>query len=65
MFSVQVLIAVGVTVGVAVAVAIVIAVAGIIFQRDPAHAAKAHPFMIPAQHPALTADTRTSELVLR
>jgi hypothetical protein len=69
MFSVQVFIALGVTVGVAVALAIVIAVAGVIVQRDPARAAKAHLFSIPAQHPAqqwaVTDDTQTRELVLR
>jgi hypothetical protein len=65
MLSVQVFIAVAVTVGVAVAVTIVLAVAGALFQRDPARTAKAHPFTIPARHPAQTDDTRTRELVLR
>jgi hypothetical protein len=67
MIGIQVLVAVAVTVGAAVAVTLALAVAGVIFQRDPARAAKAHPFTIPAQHPAEqpapTADTR--ELVLR
>jgi hypothetical protein len=65
MFSVQVFIAVAVTVGVAVAVTIALAAAGAIFQRDPARAAKAHPFTIPPQHPAQTDDTHTRERVLR
>jgi hypothetical protein len=65
MLSVQVFIAVAVTVGVAVAVTVVLAVAGAIFQRDPARAAKAHPFTIPPRHPAQTADIPTRELVLR
>lgn len=65
MLSIQVLIAVAVTVGVAVAVTIVLAVAGAIFQRDPARAANAHLFTIPARHPARTDDTPTRELVLR
>jgi hypothetical protein len=65
MFSVQVLIAVAVTVGVAVAVTIVLAVAGAIFRRDPARAAKAHPLMIPPQQPAQTDETRTRERLLR
>ncbi len=65
MFSVQVFIAVAVTVGVAVTVTLVLAGAGAIFQRDPARAAKAHPFTIPPQRPAQTYDTRTREPVLR
>jgi hypothetical protein len=65
MLSVQVLIAVAVTVGVAVTVTIVLAVAGAIFQRDPARAAKAHPLTIPPQHPAETDDTHRRERVLR
>jgi hypothetical protein len=65
MITIQVFIAVAVTVGVAVAVATLVAVAGAIFQRDPARAAKAHPFTIPAQQPAETSDTHTRELVLR
>jgi hypothetical protein len=64
MFSVQVFIAVAVTVGVAVAVTIMLAVAGAIFQHDPARAAKAHPFAIPAQGPAQAEDTQVRELVL-
>jgi hypothetical protein len=65
MLSVQVLIAIAVTVGVAVAVTIMLAVAGAIFQRDPARAAKAHPVTIPAQPSAQTDDTHARELVLR
>jgi hypothetical protein len=63
--SVQVFIAIAVTVGVAVAVTIVLAVAGAIFQRDPARAAKAYPVTIPAQRPAQPDDTYRRELVLR
>jgi hypothetical protein len=67
MFTIQVFIAVAVTVGVAAAVACLVAVAGAIFQRDPARAAKAHPLTIPPQHsaPARTVDTPARELVLR
>jgi hypothetical protein len=65
MFTIQVFIAVAVTVGVAAAVACLVAVAGAIFQRDPARAAKAHPFTIPAQHPEQPDDTQTREFVLR
>ncbi len=64
MFSVQVFIAVAVTLGVAVAVTIMLAVAGAVAQRDPARAAKAHPFSIPPQQPAQAAETQTRELVL-
>jgi hypothetical protein len=65
MFTIQVFIAVAITVGVAAAVASLVAVAGAIFQRDPARAAKAHLLTIPPQHPAQTVDTPTRELVLR
>jgi hypothetical protein len=64
MFSIQILIAVAVTVGIALALAIALTVAGVLFQRDQARAAKAsRPVTFPAAQATEPDDAR--ELVLR
>jgi len=64
MFSIQILIAFAVTVGVAVAWTVAITVAGALWQRDHARAAKAlHQVTSPFQGTTQADDTR--ELVLR
>jgi UPF0716 family protein affecting phage T7 exclusion len=64
MFSIQILIAVAVTVGVALAVTLAFTVAGVLFRRDQARAARAmRPVTTPAGRTTEPDDAR--ELVLR